>query len=173
MFACLTRLLNPVPECDIFRKFDGSPLAPQWFPASITAADEDDASAELRDFALLGTVPIFSLRALDVLLDLLKANGELLPLRYPRREYFAYNVTLLLPALDESASTIERVSTGRILFIDKYVFRPGVLEGVVLFTIIQRPKAFVFLTDRFVKRVKSARLTGFSFPLLWTTSTDH
>src|SRR6266566_9865312 len=83
----------------IYDGFDGNPLRATWKPVSITAADEDDSKAELADHALLGTVPAFSLRAVDSLLDLLKPGGELLPLRYPRGEYFAYNVTQVIDAL--------------------------------------------------------------------------
>jgi hypothetical protein len=46
--------------------------------------EEDGADTEFADYALLGVIPVFSLRASEKLPDLLKANGEPPPLRYPR-----------------------------------------------------------------------------------------
>lgn len=162
-------LMNPMDEV-IYDVFDGRPLRETWKTVSITAADEDDDEAELSDYALLGTVPIFSLRAMERLPDLLKPAGELLPLRYRRGEYFAYNVTRLLDALDERESVVKRFSTGEVMSVDQYVFRPQVVDRAALFKIPQLPKAHVFVTDPLVERVHAEGLTGFVFHRLWSSS---
>ena len=134
------------------------------------AADEDDSSAELGDYALLGTVPVFSATAVDALLDLLEKNGELLPVRYSRKEYMAYNVTRVIDALDERQSTILRFTTGRIMSITKYAFDPELLINAPIFKIPQLPLAYVFVSDVFVNRVRDKGLTGFSFRPTWIAS---
>ena len=83
---------------------DGRSLAPEWTPVRMTAADEDDKSAELGDYALFGTIPVFNATAVDALLELPQPNAELLPLRYARREYMACNVSRFVDALDERRS---------------------------------------------------------------------
>src|SRR5688572_30597689 len=88
----------------IYYRFDGTPFGGEWTPLQLTAVDEDDELALLGDHALLGTIPVFSERAALVLSDVLKANGELLPLEYSRQPYFAYNVTTVVDALDEDRS---------------------------------------------------------------------
>lgn len=133
-------------------------------------ADQDDSSAELGDFALLGTVPIFSATAVDALLDLLRPNGELLPLRYARKEYMAYNVTRVIDALDEQQSSIIRLTTGRIMSITKYVFDEAMLINASIFKIPQQLLAFVFVSDVFVNRVQEKHLTGFRFRPTWIAS---
>ncbi|MFL5612996.1 MAG: imm11 family protein [Gemmatimonadaceae bacterium] len=160
------------PEADgwINTAFDGRPLANNWTPVQMQVADQDDSCAELADYALLGTVPVFSAAAVDVLLDLLRPNGELLPLRYPRKEYMAYNVTRVTDALDEQQSSVIRFTTGRVMSITKYVFNEEALINAPIFKITQLPLAYVFVSDVFVKRIQESSLTGFIFRPTWVTS---
>jgi len=160
-------LLNSDDEV-IYRAFDGTPLARNWRALPIGSAEEDSADAEFADYALLGVIPVFSLRAMEELLDLLKPNGELLPLRYPDGEYFAYNVTRVVDALDEHASTVLRFTSGGIMTIQRYVFDPMRLGTAPIFKLRQLPKAFVYVTDEFVRRVEDSGLTGFHFRALWS-----
>lgn len=153
----------------LYEHFDGRSMASEWRAVAITPADQNDTEAELADNALLGVVPVFSARAADALLDLLRPNGELLPLRYARAEYMAYNVTNVVDALDEGQSSITRfVSGGGVQSIQRYVFRPEQVRDLAVFKIPQLPRGFVFVGDVFVNRVKRARLTGFSFRSLWS-----
>lgn len=161
-------LAHPARDGAIHDAFSGQPLAANWKAPVVVAADDDQNVAEFADFALLGTIPVFSLRALEALLDLLKPNGEALPLRCKCGEYFAYNVTRVLPALDEANSSITRFSTGRVMSIGRYVFRPEQLGGAAVFKIPELPKAYVFVVDSFVERARATGLTGLTFSLLWT-----
>jgi hypothetical protein len=168
---CSFAFANPADD-PIFRQFDGHPMAAAWKAVPITPADrEDNDDVELLDHNLLGIIPIFSVRAVDVLLDLLRPNGELLPLRYARAEYMAYNVTRVIDALDESGSRLTRFKTsGRVQSIQRYSFRREYLEGVSVFKIPQLLKAYVFVTDIFVERATTSHLTGFKFQALWNSS---
>ena len=166
-------LVDESSDRSIWNGFNGVPLAVQWRTPKITAVNVNDAEAEPDDFALLGTVPVFSLRTLEAMLDLLRPNGEVLPLHYQGAEYFAYNVTSVLPALDEESSILRRFPGGNVVMsISKYAFKPDILRDTAVFKIPQLPKAFVFVTDIFVVRVQSAGLTGFSFPLLWNSGSS-
>jgi hypothetical protein len=162
-------LVHPERDAIIYDYFDGVPMSHQWGTPEVTVDDGDEGDVELGDFAWLGTVPVFSLRALEVLVEPLKSSGEVLPLRCKAGEYFAYNVTRVVPALNEAASSINRYSTGRVMEISKYAFLPDVIDDVAVFKIPQLPKAYVFVTDHFVEQVRTAQLTGFSFPLLWVS----
>lgn len=153
----------------IYWSFDGRSLRSSWEPLSITAADEDDATAEMADFALLGTIPIVSERAVEVLRDLTLRCCEILPLVYSRQAYFALNVMTVVDALDEKRSTLTRLPSGAVMSVQEYVFHPDRLNGVVIFRIPQLLRAYVFVTQHFVDRVRRARLTGFRFTELWTS----
>lgn len=43
------------------------------------------------------------------------------------------------------------------------------LTGMSIIKIPQTSSSAVFVTDKFVKRVRSARLKGFWFPLVWSS----
>ncbi len=164
---CNFALTDPTDNWIYNNAFNGRPLAAQWKTARITAADEDDATAELPDFALLGIVPVFSLRGMEALLDILKAAGELLPLRYPRGEYFAFNVTRVVDALDEDESKVQRFADGSVMSVSRYAFYPERVRDLPIFKIPELPKAYVFVSDAFVQRVADAELVGFHFKPLW------
>ena len=72
---CNFALADPA-DATVYDAFDGTSIAAKWRTIRITAADEPDDTAELGDYALLGTIPVFSLRAVDALLDLLKEGGN-------------------------------------------------------------------------------------------------
>lgn len=153
----------------VFARFDGRPLRSDWAPPAVTAADEDDELARFADYALLGTIPVFSSGAVAALRSLLEPNGELLPLKYGRGSFFAYNTTRFLDALNETESVMTRLSSGRVMLVERFVFRREPLDGEAIFKIPQLPRAFVFVTDTFVVATRAAGLLGFSFRLLWTS----
>lgn len=156
----------------IYSRFDGAPLKGEWKEYVITAADEPDESADLPDFALLGIIPIFSEQAVTSLRDILEANGELLRLRYARREYWAYNVTTLIDALDERQAVVQRFSTGRVMVIDEYAFRREALSSATIFKIPQLLRGHVYVTDVFASRVRQAELVGFAFHRIWSDTAE-
>jgi hypothetical protein len=168
--TCDFALSRPNEDGWIYTAFDGRSLAPSWTALRMKVADQDENSAEFGDYALLGTVPVFSAAAVDALLDLLRPNGELLPVRYSHREYMAYNVTRVIDALDEQQSSLIRLTTGRIMSINKYVFDGELLINASIFKIPQQPLAYVFVSDVFVNRVQEKHLTGFSFRPTWIAS---
>ena len=162
-----TFALEDESQSDVFRKFDGTPIQETWKPLAITAADTDDELALLPDHSLLGTIPLLSTRAVGALKDVLQSCGELLPVIYPRQQYFAYNVTSVIDALDEAESTLRRFTTGRVMSIDNYAFRPDRVRELRIFKIPQLPRAFIFVTDSFADPVRKAGLTGFVFEKVW------
>jgi hypothetical protein len=156
-----------------FQDFDGRSLARAWQPPAIKAADERDDSATLGDYALLGTIPVFSQRAVDFLGDMLRSNGELLPLLYGRAEYFAYNVTRLVPALDQSAAQLNRFADGNIMWVERYAFHKHIVGKLTIFKIPELARAYVFVTEPFVQRANAAHLTGISFKEVWSAAAEH
>jgi hypothetical protein len=151
----------------VLHQFDGRTLRASWKELAIHAADEPDDRAQLPDFALLGVVPLFSEQAVAALRDVLESHGELLPVRHPRRRYLAYNVTTVLDALDEERSSLSRFSDGGVMSIESYAFRRDAISGTAIFRIRQLPRAFVYVTEDFVDRVRRAELLGFQFRMLW------
>ena len=97
----------------------------------------------------------------------------MLPLTCQEGEYFIFNVLQIVDALDESASRIIRFpNSEKILEIESFVFEPTPVVGVHIFKLKQQPLGRVFISDRFVERVKEARLTGFRFEWLWASDQE-
>jgi hypothetical protein len=151
----------------IYHAFDGRSHWSSWEPLVITAADESDDDAELADFALLGTIPMVSARAAEVLHEVTASTCELLPLVFARDTYFALNVLTVVDALDEERSRLTRFSDGAVMSVEDFVFVPKRLERALIFRIPQLLRAFVFVTPQLVDVVRTARLTGFRFKRVW------
>ncbi len=150
------------------RRFNGRPMERPWTDVKIGLAP-DANSFPKGDFpSLIPDVPIFSRKAVIVLGDLLEGNGEALPITCDSEEYFLFNVTRVVDVLDESNSEIVRFEgSSRVLNIRDYAFFGERLFGLVVFKIPQDSN--VFVTDIFVKRVKSEGLKGFWFPRVWSS----
>ena len=155
----------------ILREFDGRNLLPSWTEPVVEVLRDKKFNQNLppSDFPTLAPgVPVFSLRAVKALKDILQKNGEIVPLSCSEGEYYAFNVTTFIDALDESNSVVERFeSSGRIMQLNKYVFLGDRLGGAAIFRIPQFPRAEVYVTDEFRKIVIANGLLGFKFVNLW------
>lgn len=147
---------------DSRRENDWIPLAAEWIDDALNEGKPES------DFPTLGSTPVFSRRAVDALSDMLIENGELLPLALANGNYFVYNTTRVIDALDEERSELVRLSTGRVMRVVKYVFHQTV--GFTPVFRIPQLRTKVFVTDRFMERVTTAGLTGFALKPVWETA---
>ena len=165
-------LVDEDKDWEIIYKFNGKPLAAEWRPLRVEIMDEDTGDVlPQSDCPLLFTgAPALSRRAAEILKPFLARNGELLPLDFGTEEYFVFNVTSVVDALDEEASEIVRFPDGKkVMDIKRFTFIPSRLEGVDLFKLSQQPLGGVFVTDGFVQAVRQAGLLGFHFEWLWAS----
>jgi hypothetical protein len=114
------------------------------------------------------TLPAFSRRAGDALKDFLKPNGELLPLISDRGEYYFYNITTVIDALDvaKSKCTFWCDPPTTAVDIDYFAFHKRKLVGASIFRIIEMP-IYTIVTQAFVERVNELGLNGFHFIKIW------
>ena len=116
------------------------------------------------DFSMIGTaIPIFRRHAAHVLSDLLKPNGELLPVG---DSFFAYNCRTVIDLLDIEASELVYSSeTERYpARIEKY--SPKLDDTPAIFRLLHQPQS-IFVSDEFFDRCQAAALNGFLFVRLW------
>jgi hypothetical protein len=165
---CLFAVEGALPS-NFYWEFDGRRHAAGWKTLTISAADEDDTTAPLPDFAAVGVLPAFSVRAAEALLPLLQPNGELLPLRHRRAEYMLYNVTTVAHVLDEGASAVTRFTgSGRVMSVERFMFDSVAVQNLHVFRIPQLLRGHMFVTDAFVGAVEANRLTGFNLVPVWS-----
>ncbi len=150
------------------RRFDGKPMNRPWMDVKM-GWDPDMSSMPKGDYpSLVPSVPVFTRKAVSALRDILEANGEILPVKIAGEEYYFYNLTRIIDALDEIKSTLDRYDDGRVFYIDDYSFFADKLVGATIFKIPQMPGSWIYVNDVFVQRVQKAKLKGFWFPLMWS-----
>lgn len=152
----------------------GPPVGDRWMPVGIRIArPKRAAAAPLPDFlGVTPFVPAFGERAVEALRDLLEANGELLPLRCEQGDYYAFNVTRLVEALDVERSAFRRFPDGRIQEIERHVFMPERIRPFPIFKLPHQRRSSVYVTDEFARRAAAAALTGMSLREVWSDSAE-
>lgn len=168
-------LCHPVNKEDYERidvEIGGTPRQPSWKPISVRLIHEDEGNAlAMSDSPWLGYGPlIFRPSAVEALGPMLREYGELLPLACPEAELMIYNPTRVLDALDDAASSVMRFSDGRIMLIQRHVFRSEVVGENDIFTIPDERVSPTFLSHRFVDRWKASGLKGIEFKQVWASS---
>ena len=140
-------------------------LAPVWKPREVVGDVSDE-----NDFPCVNNTPAFSSRAVELLGDLLRVNGELLPLKADAGEFYAFNTRTKIDVLDKERSEVEWVENdlGHRFACDIERFETSLtaIEPLVIFRIPEKIST-VYVTQAFVDRVVAHRLAGFEFRCVW------
>jgi hypothetical protein len=119
--------------------------------------------------------PVFSVRAKQLLASHLEGLGQWIELVSENDPvYWLFYITNIVDALDVQKSELAyfKSTPGKVMDIDRYVFKPEAVLDQMLFTLPQRPGSNRCVTDRFVEIVKANGLTGFEFKPLWSSSDE-
>ena len=108
-------------------------------------------------------------KAQALLGSLVKGDAEFLPLSCGGEDVALLNVTRLVDALDEAASSIVRFSTGRVMDIEQYGFRADRIQPHHVFKIPNLRLSPTFVDETIVTAWTSALLQGISFRVIWST----
>jgi len=158
-------------------RFDGQPRSSAWQPVHVKrlTVEEEGPRKGRRltpsDFpSCSGShILIVSGRAKEKLGAYLERFGELLPLACPDGEFWTLNVTTVIDALDEAASNVFRArDEDRLLMIRKHVFRASALMDAEVFKLPPRQSNIIYVTDKFVSKIRESGLVGMEFRQLWT-----
>jgi hypothetical protein len=152
------------------RLLDGRSRKADWKPMLVKRVRGSKRQAfRPSDFPYVHCALILRRSAVDALRDMLDAHGELLPLQDEGGvELYVLNLRAI-DALDEPRSKVNYdETTGNICYIDNPVFIPSAVEGVDIFT-LRRRLGLIYFSDRFVARVKAAKLKGLDFTKVWSS----
>lgn len=157
--------ITPAFEVDeSVRKWKQPSLADRWKPPKVIGR-----VAPFNDFpGVDGMLPAFSRRACDALRDFLEPNGELLPLDSDVGEFYLYNITRVVDALDfeKSDGDFFDDERARAVSIDHFVFHEKKLAGLSIFRIYEWPMGTI-VAEEFAQRCHEHGLNGFNFVKLW------
>lgn len=157
-------------ESRLLSGFDGSSRKEGWKPPHVVRVRVSKRSS-CKPAELPNAHEALLLRrsAVDALQDILDAHGELLPVATDDGvEILAFNTRFFIDALDKERSVIERIEGTDIVNIRKYVFIESMIRGIDIFRMPFGPSQNYF-SDRFVARVKAAKLKGTDFIKLWSS----
>jgi hypothetical protein len=163
--------LVPTEERDFdLLRFDGSSHKRKWQPVSMRRLKFSDKGKSLIpcDFPASASDLILSSRARDKIGEYLEQYGELLPLACEDGEFWAYNVTTIVDALDSEATQAVRASVGgRILMIIRHIFKIDMLVDVGLFKLPQTRKGLIYSTADFAEKLRAFDLVGLKLVQVW------
>jgi hypothetical protein len=156
------------------RRLDGRRLLASWSPPRVrllkTSEQKPLRYSDLPSYAASDAL-VLRRTGLDALGPFLDADGEFLPLACDQADLWLYNCTRVVDALDEEHSGLTRFpSTGRIMRIDRYAFRPERLTDLRAFKIPQLPFSALFVSGAVVKAAREANLVRAPFRLVWSAS---
>jgi hypothetical protein len=152
------------------RLCNGTPRAASWTPLEMQLHREDEGKwlSEADSPWMSSNVLILRPRAIAALRPILLEYGELLPLHCAGAELWLYNVTRVIDALDEAASTIDRLPDGRIILVRRPAFRKEAIGDTEVFKPSHRRGESIFVGQRFADLWHSAGLTGVEFMHVWS-----
>lgn len=138
-------------------------LKPTWSPPQVTTVQ-----MKFTDFPCVNMMyPAFSQRAVDLLGNVLAANGELLPINHKEGISYFYNCTKMVNCLDLEKTKVTKLNGGLITStMDPLVFIEEMLQDLTVFK-IRTQLTELFCSQTFVDLVNHCGLQGFSFIRIW------
>jgi len=154
----------------VLADFDGTPRKEGWKPVHVERGRVNRRQAcRPADLAFWGSNLIMRRSGMEALRDVFERHGELLPLATDDDvELWVCNVLGVLDAHDLQRSNIRRCEITGAAIIEEHAFLPSVIGDAEMFRTSVHPR-YVYLTDRFVERVKKLKLKGTEFVPLWSS----
>ena len=161
--------LMPVIPFDFktIQSFDGRKHLKSWKRLAVSRM-EPEKGLPLGD-APGFTIPVFSAKALDCLLPLIKDFVEVLPLEF-EEEYYGINVTTVLNCIDYIKASFKTFHDGKkIMLFERYAFT-NAIDGYPIFKIVDEKTRSAFVNEDFKKCVENNGLQGFKLKSVWDSS---
>ena len=142
-----------------------------WTPPRVARARPSRRGGnKLADLPQSSLAFIMRPSAVDALREILEAHGEVLPLATNDGvELFVFNPRFVIDAFDRERATYEQIPGTNTLWISKYVFIESAIRGIDIFRMPIAGASSDYFSDRFVERVKAAKLKGTEFIKLWSS----
>jgi hypothetical protein len=157
---------DPKEGVELVHLLKGESVKAKWRPPRVGWLDESDnlRLPEGNFPSLSGIMPVLDFVAMTQLSGILGDDVEYLPLECPDGEFSVLNVLRVIDILDESRSKLRRLSTGRVLTIDRHVFVEDASDrwvGSNIFKLPQLLMAQPYVTSELVTAAQHLR--GFIF----------
>ena len=161
---------------DFWRQFDGRSLINRWSEPVFEwyKGENDDRKLPIQKYGkgdiqgYQSHIPLLSSKSVDCLGEILSKSGEILKIKLLDEDYFLYNITSVINALDLEHSEVKYFrDSDRIMRIKKYEFKENMLKGINIFKLQGAKYKTPFVTEKFIAAVEECGLEGFKFRLVW------
>jgi hypothetical protein len=147
---------------DIYHSLSNQKSIEKWPPVHVSLI-----KMKLRgDFPSMTGFVTFSDKAWMILKPIIENCVQMLPLECKEGKYYALNV-LGKTSLDLEKSEVDRSSSGRIIEVDKYVFKRDSVVGKHIFTPEELPYSNPIVSEVFKEVVEKNELKGLNFKIVW------
>lgn len=151
-------------------QLNGGPIGRNWVSPMMKLVREcvEHGQLSATDAPWLGAYTlVLKYSAVEKLGSFLRDYGELLSMRCTDSDLYAYNVTMVIDALDAQRADIAHFKDGGVMRIRRYAFRSEIVADAGIFKIPTLCSSPMFFSERAVGIWNNAGIAGIAFKEIW------
>lgn len=159
------RTYEPIPK-DGYKSymFDGVPVKERTFDKIYPSKYKDEIDKPIGDvFSVEISSFILNEKSYKALYPYLKNHSQIFKIKSDNKIFYVVNVIDIIDCLNYDKSELKYFSSGRVMDVEKYVFKTEKLKNATIFKLPEFPKSISYVTEEFKKAVEKNNIKGFKF----------
>ena len=160
------RTYEPTPK-DGYKSymFDAVPVKERTFDKIYPSKYKDEIDKPIGDvFSVKISSFILNEKSYKVLYPYLKNHSQIFKIKSDNKIFYVVNVIDIIDCLNYDESELKYFSSsGRVMDVEKYVFKTEKLKNATIFKLPEFPKSISYVTEEFKKAVEENNIKGFKF----------
>lgn len=160
------RTYEPTPK-DGYKSymFDGVPVKERTFDKIYPSKYKDEIDKPIGDvFSVEISSFILNEKSYKALYPYLKNHSQIFKIKSDNKIFYVVNVIDIIDCLNYDKSELKYFSSsGRVMDVEKYVFKTEKLKNATIFKLPEFPKSISYVTEEFKKVVEENNIKGFKF----------
>lgn len=160
------RTYEPTPK-DGYKSymFDAVPVKERTFNKIYPSKYKDEIDKPIGDvFSVEISSFILNEKSYKVLYPYLKNHSQIFKIKSDNKIFYVVNVIDIIDCLNYDKSELKYFSSsGRVMDVEKYVFKTEKLKNATIFKLPEFPKSISYVTEEFKKVVEENNIKGFKF----------
>ncbi len=146
-------------------EFEGKTVENRAFDLIHPSEYKDEKDKPIGDVFSVNTCSyIVNERAYKVLYPYVKNHSQIFKIKSDDKIFYVISVIDIIDCLDYNKSEIKYFSSsGRVMDVEKYVFKTEKLKNATIFKLPEFPKGISYVTEEFKKVVEKNNIKGFKF----------
>lgn len=160
------RTYEPTPK-DGYKSymFDGVPVKERTFDKIYPSKYKDEIDKPIGDvFSVEISSFILNEKSYKTLYPYLKNHSQIFKIKSDNKIFYVVNVIDIIDCLNYDKSELKYFSSsGRVMDVEKYVFKTEKLKNTTIFKLPEFPKSISYVTEEFKRVVEENNIKGFKF----------